>query len=413
MNPLIDVEVLRVFLGETIHHEGKPLYELIVDEARKRGMAGASVTRGFLGFGANNLVHTAKILRLSEDLPVIVEIVDTPERIADFLPHVDSLVSEGSIVVEKAKAIFHLPMRIRDVMSTEVATVGPDAPLSAIVELLLHREVKALPVLEKKKIVGIITGGDLLLRADMPLRLDVQRRLPSKLLADHIRLMDDGGLTAKDIMSTPVQTINIKACVPEALELMAKRKLKRLPVVDDVGNMMGIVSRIDVLQVFGKAASVSTHLPVMPPGIRRTVGDVMFEDIATAGPDTPLTEVLAKLVSTPLRRVVIVDDNRKVLGIVLDRDLVTLFAHRNRPGFLHMLIAALSPKKVASEELAGTAGDVMKTEVFTIGPEMILADLVRLLVEKRIKRVVVADHEGHLLGIVDRDRLLGALGNEQ
>lgn len=413
MNPLINVEVLRVYLGETTHYGGKPLYELIVDEALKRGMAGANVTRCILGFGANNLVHTAKILRLSEDLPLIVEIVDTPERIADFLPHVDSLVSEGSIVVEKAKAIFHLPLRIRDVMSTEVATVGPDAPLSTIVELLLHREVKALPVLDMKKIVGIITGGDLLQRAEMPLRLDVQRQLPPEFRADHIRRLDDGGLTAQDVMSAPVQTINIKARVPDALELMANRKLKRLPVVDDNGNMMGIVSRIDVLRVFGKVASVSIHLPVMPPGIRQTVRDVMFEDISTAGADAPLTEVLAKLVSTPLRRVVIVDDDRKILGIVLDRDLVSLFARRNKPGFLHTLVAALSQKKVSSDELEGCARDVMKTEVFTIKPEIVLADVVRLLVERKIKRVVVADDEGHLLGLVDRDSLLCVLGNGQ
>jgi CBS-domain-containing membrane protein len=410
MNPLIDVEILRVFLGETAQRDGKPLYELLVNEARQRGMAGATVTRGFMGFGANSLLHTAKILRLSEDLPVIVEVVDTPERIADFLRHADELVTEGSIVVEKARAIFHAPFRIRDVMSAEVATVTPETSLSAVVELLLHREVKALPVVEGKNIVGIITGGDLLQRAGMPLRLDVQRVLPPEFFADHLRQLDQGGLKAKDVMSSPAHTLNIKARVPDALEFMAKRKLKRLPVVDDAGRLMGIVSRVDVLRVLGKAASVPSQLPTLPPGIRKTVRDVMFEDVPTAGPDSSLKETLDKLVASPLRRVVIVDERRKVLGLVLDRDLVALYARQNKPGLLQTLVATLSRRPAAPEELHGMAKDVMKTDVFTLRPETALADAVRLLVDKKAKRVVVTDDAGFLLGMVDRDRLLCALG---
>ncbi len=125
MNTVTPVQIMRILLGETAMHEGRPLYECLVNEARRRGMAGATVSRGFMGFGANSLLHTAKILRLSEDLPVIVEIVDTPSRIADFLPVADAMVSEGTIVLEEARAIFHLPMRIRAAMSAAVATVAP------------------------------------------------------------------------------------------------------------------------------------------------------------------------------------------------------------------------------------------------------------------------------------------------
>ena len=72
MVKLIDVRILKIFVGEAARHKGSPLHDVIVDEARRRGMAGASVSRGFMGFGASNLLHTAKILRLAEDLPIIV-----------------------------------------------------------------------------------------------------------------------------------------------------------------------------------------------------------------------------------------------------------------------------------------------------------------------------------------------------
>jgi uncharacterized protein len=97
--------LLRIFIGESDKIDGKPLYQVIVEEARKRGMAGATVLRGFLGFGANSRIHTSKILRLSEDLPIIVEIVDTEERIEALLPDLDKMIGEGLITLEKVRII--------------------------------------------------------------------------------------------------------------------------------------------------------------------------------------------------------------------------------------------------------------------------------------------------------------------
>ena len=100
-----EAELLRIFIGESDRYQGKPLYEAIVLEARKRGMAGATVLRGVMGFGADSRMHTAKILRLSEDLPIIVEIVDKPERIVDFLPELDTMMDEGLVTLERARVI--------------------------------------------------------------------------------------------------------------------------------------------------------------------------------------------------------------------------------------------------------------------------------------------------------------------
>jgi PII-like signaling protein len=99
--------LLRIFVGESDHHEGKPLYEWLVLRAREAGLAGATVLRGIAGFGAHSRVHTAKILRLSEDLPIVIEIVDSAEKIEAFLPVVDGAIHEGLATLEKVRVRFY------------------------------------------------------------------------------------------------------------------------------------------------------------------------------------------------------------------------------------------------------------------------------------------------------------------
>ena len=100
-----DAMLLRIFLGESDRHEHKPLYEAIVLKARERGLAGATVMRGPMGFGHSSHLHTAKILRLSEDLPLIVEIVDSEEKINAFLPVLDAIMGSGLVTLEKGKVL--------------------------------------------------------------------------------------------------------------------------------------------------------------------------------------------------------------------------------------------------------------------------------------------------------------------
>jgi uncharacterized protein len=104
-----DGKLLRIFIGELDRWNGKPLYEEIVLLARKNNMAGATAIKGFLGFGGKSRMHTAKLLRLSEDLPVIVEIVDSEEKINGFIPLLDGMVREGLVTLEKANVILYRP----------------------------------------------------------------------------------------------------------------------------------------------------------------------------------------------------------------------------------------------------------------------------------------------------------------
>jgi len=100
-----DAVSLRIFLGEKDKYQGKPLYEAIVLSARKAQLAGATVLRGPMGFGHSSHLHTAKILRLSEDLPLLIEIVDSEEKINAFLPVLDQMMGSGLVTLEKVKVL--------------------------------------------------------------------------------------------------------------------------------------------------------------------------------------------------------------------------------------------------------------------------------------------------------------------
>jgi PII-like signaling protein len=105
MKPPEEGMLLRIFIGESDRIHGKSLYEQIALKARELGLAGATVVRGVMGFGADSRMHSAKILRLSEDLPVVIELVDTEESLNKLIPFIDENVTEGLVTMEKVRVI--------------------------------------------------------------------------------------------------------------------------------------------------------------------------------------------------------------------------------------------------------------------------------------------------------------------
>jgi PII-like signaling protein len=98
-------KLLRIFIGESDKHGRKPLYQAIVEMLREEGMAGATVLRGIEGFGANSHLHTARILRLSEDLPIVIEVADTAEKIEAIMPKLDEMVTDGMVTLERVEVV--------------------------------------------------------------------------------------------------------------------------------------------------------------------------------------------------------------------------------------------------------------------------------------------------------------------
>lgn len=107
MKEMSDAYLLRIFIGESDRHGHRPLYEALVLRAREKGLAGATVLRGVMGYGRDSILHTAKILRLSEDLPMVIDIVDSKEKIDEFLPEVESMVGGGLITLQVIRTIQH------------------------------------------------------------------------------------------------------------------------------------------------------------------------------------------------------------------------------------------------------------------------------------------------------------------
>jgi PII-like signaling protein len=99
--------LLRIFVGESDRHGHQPLYEAIVLKAREQGMAGATVLRGVMGFGKHSVLHTAKILRLSEDLPMVIEIVDSREKVESFLTQLDDMITDGLVTLEQVRVLHY------------------------------------------------------------------------------------------------------------------------------------------------------------------------------------------------------------------------------------------------------------------------------------------------------------------
>jgi CBS domain-containing protein len=302
-------------------------------------------------------------------------------------------------------------LRVRDIMTSQVTTVSPSAPLSDVVELLIQRDLKAVPVVEAGKVVGIITGGDLLRRAGMGLRLSLQQVLPQPAVADQLRQLAEQGKTAATIMTTPVITVPKMTKVSEAARLMAAKHVKRLPVINDQGQLVGIVSRLDILAAVASVSQASETIPLLPAGAVAMARDVMVRNVPTVSPETPLADVVEKIVATPLRRVVVLDEARHVVGIVVDADLLAQLSPREPTGVVDAIIARLAQRPGQIAPLTGVAADVMVRDVFTVREDTPLTEIITRMLEKRVKRLVVVDTEGRLAGMVDRENLLRVIAS--
>ena len=306
--------------------------------------------------------------------------------------------------------------RIQDVMVRAVSTVFLDSPLLEVVELLQRRNVKALPVLDHDRhVVGMITGGDLLTRSELGVRLSIQRELSAESLREQLRELARGQKTAREVMTRHVHTIAPEADLPTAIRLMGSHRVKRLPVVDPGGALVGIISRADVLRALA-ALPESTIAPALQARVSGTVGDAITTGIPTVSPQTSAEEVLVKLLECPLRRVVVVGEAGRVLGLISDRDVLLRAGPDVRPWVLRVLTARHPwrrpgdiGKPPAGPHEPLTAEDLMAPALFAVHPEDSLAQAIRLMIQHQVKRLVVTDAEGRFLGLVDRRALLQSL----
>ena len=179
--------------------------------------------------------------------------------------------------------------------------------------------------------MGILTDGDLLARLDLP-NASVQSALTAAELGRELDALRRSGQTVAELMVSPVVTTTEDAAIADAVRVMAERGIKRLPVVDRNDRLVGIVSRVDVLRALAQPLAREAPAQVLPPGHHATVEDVMVADVPAVQSAAPLNMVVELLVNATQRRIVVVDAQRRVLGIITDGDLLKRASAGERAG---------------------------------------------------------------------------------
>ncbi len=405
---------VRIYVGEhdkaAGHHE--PLWETILNYLRKEGAAGATLVRGLAGFGAHSKLHTARLTDLVPDLPVVIEWIDGPERVERLLPHVCEMVPTGTITLEDVDIVKYThreprpvpPDRVGNLMTREVVTVHPETPLGEVVRMLLDRDFRALPVVDAQGIlVGIITNRDLVERGGLSARVELLHALGGAALERELAASGARERTAADIMTREVARVGPDEALGQAAHLMAEQRIKRLPVVDQTNRLVGILSRVDVLRTMGEDYHAPTRDETAADRPVHVVGDLMRRDVPSVAADAPLGEVLDAVTSTRLNRAVVVDAERRVLGVVTDADLLAQLDPGGKTGLLDTLMGR---GRYGGENKA-TAREVMRTPPVTVAADTPVAEAAQRMLEARRKVLPITDAEGRLLGVIDRADLLG------
>lgn len=417
---------VRIYLNEGDHVGHKPAHVAIVEFLHNANCSGATVFRGIEGFGEAGDVHTDRLVDVTPRLPLVVEWVDTVERVERLLERVKAMVTRGLITVEDIHVALYAPHPVRRVsrlisageaMSREIVSVGPREPVSRVVELLLGKAYRAVPVVENGVPIGIVTNSDLVERGGLGARMELLPRLNTpEFQAELARLAKDRKV-AGDIMTPKPVTVHAATPLPQVADLMSHRRLKRLPVTDNSGRLVGVISRVDLLRTVAEGyAGVAPEQARAGLNSNVPIARVMRRDVPTVHPDTPVGEVMQAVVSTRLNRAVVVDQARRVVGIVTDAELLDRVTPSLRPSALRSLMHRLPFLRHAAEELAAehhaearSAKDLMSTDVLTEGEETPLRQAIAAMLRGKHKLTAVVDREQRLVGVVDRADVLRGL----
>ncbi len=422
---------VRIYIDEGDTWQGRPLYIAIIERLRREGAAGATVLRGMAGFGAHSQIHTAGLEVLSANLPLVIEWVDHPERVARLLPEISHMVVEGLITVETVEVVKYahralrpIPpdLRVREVMTPEPVTVRPDTSLRELVELLINRDYRAVPVVDEEgRLLGIITNTDLIERGGLRMRVELLGALDPAALAHELDALAASGATAAAVMTRQVVTVSPDERVAAAAHLMVSHRLKRLPVVDAASRVVGMLSRADILRTIGEGYPPweEAAVPAVARGAGRlTVADVMTRQVPVVRADALLPEVLDAVISTRLNRAVVVDSERRPAGIITDAELLRRVDPQHHAGLVHVLMSKLpfvhlSPEQQAllRQETGTRAADLMITPVEAVREDTPVAEAARRMITERRKLLPVVDAQGRLVGMVDRADLLRAVAS--
>ncbi len=412
-------KIIEIFTSEEVRWQGSPIYEAIVQFVHDLKIAARClVTRGIEGSYESGEMATARLEVLSYNMPLRITIIVPAVESERILSRVEQMVSDGIVAVHDLNVISHkthgllIPKdtRVRDIMTLAPKKVSLFTSLAEVARLLLSSTFTGLPVVDgDNRPVGVISQEDLIYKAGLPMRLG--------LLAESDRQKMDtimaalASRQAGEVMTQPAVAIAQDKLVTEAVNLMLKKQVKRLPVVDADGRLVGNLSRLDVFHAILRECPDWHAFQKQEIAVNlQFVSDIMRRDAATVLPDTPVEEVIRLIGCNDIQRVCVVDREGNFLGLISDRDLLAAFSGRH-PGVWDYFMSKLSLTEPAplQEDLAvKTAREVMNPNIVTVREDASINEAIRLMLEKAIKRLPVVDAQGKFKGLVSRDALLRA-----
>jgi len=420
----MNYKLIHIFTSEEVRFQGKPLQDAVVEFVRRlKTAARCTVTRADAGCYESGEVATRKLEILSFNMPVLIEIVLPESELSLVLPHIEEMVSDGIVGVESLEVVVHrtrkhlIPrqIRVRDVMTPSPKTVAPTASAAEVVRLLLSSDFDGVPVVDaQNRPVGIVTPGDLMERAGMPVRLGLLEEFERHHLDELLATLEKR--SAREIMTEPVVTISEDKSLVEAVNVMLAKHLKRLPVVGAEGKLVGILARVDVFHTVTHEAPDWKAIAGRNVAVSdlRYVRDIMRRDMHVVLPETSIDEVVRVIDDNDIQRVAVVDTQGKFLGLICDRDLLNVFSD-HKAGLWDRLASKLSFTEMGQRHKAFldqsqkiSAAQVMKTDLVTVREDATIDEAVRLMVSRKIKRLPVLDEQGKFKGLVSRDSLLRA-----
>jgi CBS domain-containing protein len=356
---------------------------------------------------------------------MVITVVDRPERVDRVLGGVREMAPNALITVQEVEVVQSgapfkegLPdVKVSEVMRREVVTVHPDSPVTEVVHLLLDKDFTALPVVgDDGKVAGMVSDNDLLKRGGISVTLSLKKAADPDFVRELHKSLTDPGRKVAEVMTREVVTVAPGMILGKAAKLMVEKHLKRLPVVDEEGKLIGILGRLDVLNTIAAVHLPQWHPQAHPAGTPGTVADVMTREVPTVHESATLEEIFQLLVSSSHKRVVVVDDERRVVGVIADSDLISRVSRENWPGLIEILVSKVPIEKISAgarqhvQKLrARSAKELMTAAPITVRQEMPVVSALVMSAEKSTKRLPVVDADGHLVGIVGRTEMMRAL----
>lgn len=411
---MTDYSIIKVYTREKARHEGKDIAEAVVAYVRSLHLAARCVVmRGMAGCYENGETASSHLVELSYDFPVVIDIILPATETDAVVATLDAMVADGIVAVVPAAVRFYRTstelfprnLHVRDIMTHNPTVAHPDFSARAIAELLLDGGLKALPVAgDDGSCIGMITQSDLIKKAGMPSRLGLLRLLPASERDAWLGTAEKRRCV--DVMSSPAATVHEGTMVSGAIHRMNREKLKRLPVIDDHGHIVGMLSRIDVLKAIATTRA-ATAAAARPPSSSNThahtVSEVESRDELALPEDSTMQLAIDQLVGKGLQRAAVIDQRGVLVGLVTDEILVEALggvgARRRTFPLFH---GGRYDRPVKS---------IMIRDPKSVREDASIDEALRLMTEDGLKRLPVVDADGMFKGMIRRDSILLAFAH--